>query len=491
MERDREPAGERRARLLVHGRARGSRGQQYKYVVRGGAGELWRNDPYAREVIHSNGPSAIVDGAYEWGAQSAYGMPPWDELVIYQIHAGTFNDAPGGGPGTFDTMIPKLDYLSETLCVNAVQLLPAAEFPGGSSLGYNPSHIFAIEREYGGPAAFQRFIRAAHEHGVAVILDVVYNHLGPHDLDLKRFDGWWDPDHPDGIYFYDGERLSTKWGAPRPDYGRGEVRQFLRDNALYWLEALRVDGLRVDGTNYMRTIDNDWRDLPDGWSLMRWINDEIHWRFPWKLTIAEDMQGNPWITAKSGQGGAGFDAQWDARFVHPVRETLAAMWDQERDLGRLENAAIPEAFPRGFTTADLLHRFGQDRTRDGHLVSDLLEILPQGGRFENVSAMLEDIADRQAAALRTTEAANLAIMSAFGLEAGVEQVAAASVETFKSIPPDARVALSRAGIATLGKLATASPQETARALEAAGLKGYSAGDVAEWTGAAKVLTKVR
>jgi predicted flap endonuclease-1-like 5' DNA nuclease len=82
-------------------------------------------------------------------------------------------------------------------------------------------------------------------------------------------------------------------------------------------------------------------------------------------------------------------------------------------------------------------------------------------------------------------------MSAFGLEAGVEQVAAASVETFKSIPPDARVALSRAGIATLGKLATASPQETARALEAAGLKGYSAGDVAEWTGAAKVLTKVR
>jgi 1,4-alpha-glucan branching enzyme len=105
----------------------------------------------------------------------------------------------------------------------------------------------------------------------------------------------------------------------------------------------------MDGTNYIRTIDNDWRELPDGWSLMQWINDEAHWAFPWKLTIAEDMQGNPSITAGTGLGGAGFDTQWDARFVHPVRETLAAIWDEERDLRRIEAA--------------IYHRYGADAFR--------------------------------------------------------------------------------------------------------------------------------
>lgn len=313
-------------------------GQQYLYVIRSGTGELlWKNDPYACETVHSDGNSVIVDMRFAWSAQeSNYGMPSWDELVLYEIHAGTFNDQAGGGPGSFDSIIARLDYLRDALSVNAVLILPSAEFVGGNSLGYDPCHLFAIEREYGGPHAFQRFVRAAHERGIAVILDVVYNHMGPGDVDLKRFDGWWDGEHPDGIYFYDTARIATPWGGPRPDYGRPEVRQFLRDNALFWLESFHVDGLRFDGSNYIRTVDNDARHIPDGWSLMQWINDEVDGRFPWKLTIAEDMQDSPWITARTGAGGAGFDTQWDAHFVHAVRGLLAVPWDEQRSLGNLE-----------------------------------------------------------------------------------------------------------------------------------------------------------
>jgi 1,4-alpha-glucan branching enzyme len=310
-------------------------GQQYLYVM-AGAQKLWKCDPYALATENSNGNGIIVDPAFDWN--EGFGMSAWDELVFYELHAGTFNDSAGGGPGSFDSMIGKLDYLRERLSVNAVIVLPAAEFMGGISLGYNPSHLFAIERDYGGPAALQRFVRAAHERGIAVILDVVYNHLGPGDLDLRCLDGWSDADHPDGIYFYDRARIGTPWGGPRPDYGRPEVRQFLRDNALHWLDMFRLDGLRVDGTNYVRTINNDERQLPEGWSLLRWINDEIDWFVPSKLTMAEDMQNNPWVTERTGAGGAGFDTQWDADFVHGIRRTLALQWDEERDLSTVADA---------------------------------------------------------------------------------------------------------------------------------------------------------
>ncbi len=311
--------------------------QPYKFVLRHGGEEVWRNDPYAREVTNSNGDSVIIDPAFEWGDQNGYTMPPWDELVIYEMHAGTFHDSPGGPPGTFDNVIQKLGYLANELNINAIKVLPAAEFPMGHSLGYNPAHLFAVEREYGGPKALRRLVRAAHEHGIAVIMDVVYNHLGPSDLDLNRFDGWWQASHPDGIYFYDRERIVTPWG-PRPDYGRHEVRRFLRDNALYWLEEFQIDGLRFDATAYVRTIDNDSRHIEAGWELMRWINDEINAKQPWKLSIAEDLQSEARVTAPTWAGGLGFDSQWDAGFVHPVRRNLAMIHDAERDLGAIAAA---------------------------------------------------------------------------------------------------------------------------------------------------------
>jgi 1,4-alpha-glucan branching enzyme len=140
------------------------------------------------------------------------------------------------------------------------------------------AHPFAVESIYGGPDALKRFVKAAHEHGIAVLVDVVYNHFGPSDLDLWQFDGW-SENGKGGIYFYNDHRSQTPWGETRPDYGRGEVRQYLRDNALMWFEEYHADGLRWDMIVYIKSIDgnegNPANDIPEGWSLMQWINVEI------------------------------------------------------------------------------------------------------------------------------------------------------------------------------------------------------------------------
>jgi 1,4-alpha-glucan branching enzyme len=312
-------------------------GQGYKFVVRNGKTTLLRIDPYARSVTSSVGHGLIEAPAHE---DHAFEIASWNRLVIYEMHVGTFQRSEAGVAGTFDDAIRRLGHLKK-LGINAVQLMPAMEFAGDISWGYNPAHIFAIESSYGGPEAFRNFVRAAHAVGIAVILDVVYNHFGPSDLDLWRFDGWGEADKG-GIYFYNDWRAETPWGDTRPDYGRPEVRQFIRDNALYWLDEYGIDGLRFDMTLYMRTVKGDEAEdgdaLEDGWSLMRWINEEIARYFPGRITIAEDLRSNDAITARPEDGGAGFGAQWDAKFVHPIREALIAADDADRDMHAVARA---------------------------------------------------------------------------------------------------------------------------------------------------------
>src|SRR5437899_1622989 len=113
------------------------------------------------------------------------------------------------------------------------------------------------------------------------IMDVVYNPFGASDLDLWRFDGWSDWNHNGGIYFYDNDRAHTPWGDTRPDYGRPEVRQYIRDNALFWLNKYRIDGLRFDSVSNIRSVNG--RDLPDGWSLLQLINNEIRSTQSWAI----------------------------------------------------------------------------------------------------------------------------------------------------------------------------------------------------------------
>ncbi|WP_310392264.1 alpha-amylase family glycosyl hydrolase [Hymenobacter sp.] len=318
-------------------------GAEYKFHLTSQGREFTRNDPYARQMTNSAGSSVVHDPHFDWG-DDEFHMPAWNELVIYELHVGTFN-APGADQvGTFLSVAEKLPYLRD-LGINCIELLPATEFPGSRSWGYNPACPFALESDYGGPVAFKELVKQAHQHGIAVVLDVVYNHFGPGDLDLWQFDGWHENDGG-GIYFYNDWRAHTPWGDNRPDYGRPEVRRYIRDNALMWLQDYRCDGLRADAIAFIRNVrgeENPGADLPDGWSLMRWINEEIDQTMPWKITIAEDMRGNAGITASVANGGQGFDSQWDSSFVYPVVAALTARDDADRDM-RAVAEAISESY---------------------------------------------------------------------------------------------------------------------------------------------------
>ena len=319
-------------------------GDEYRYLIHSPVHwkltPLSRIDPYARKVTNSKGNGIVYDRkALDWGGDN-FKMASWNELVIYEMHVGTFHVKAEGHPGTFDSAVEKLPYLKE-LGINAIEVMPIMEFSGDFSWGYNPAHPFAVESMYGGPDAFKLFVKAAHEQGIAIILDVVYNHFGPGDLDLWRFDGW-SENKKGGIYFYNDHRSQTPWGETRPDYGREEVRQYLCHNALMWFEEYHVDGLRWDMVAFIASIDgnvgNPVNDIPEGWSLMQWINMEIQRLFPGKISIGESMRDNPWVTKDVGAGGAGFNAQWDAEFVHAVRQAVIARDDTSRDLGAVSKA---------------------------------------------------------------------------------------------------------------------------------------------------------
>jgi len=311
-------------------------GDQYKYEITGGGRTFQRIDPRVREVTNSVGNGIVHNPNFDWQGDD-FQMPAWNELVIYETHVGTFFRDGKEGVGTFADYSKKFNYLQK-LGVNALQIMPIAEFAGDFSWGYNPAHPYAIETGYGGPVGFQTFVREAHKAGFAVILDVVYNHFGPSDLDLWQFDGW-SENEKGGIYFYNDHRSTTPWGDTRPDYGRGEVRSYIRDNAMMWLEDYHVDGLRYDMTLYIRSVDASGRqEIPEGWSLTQWLNREIHSFKSSAITIAEDLQNNNYITKSDADGGAGFSTQWDANFVHPIRDVLTQVDDASRDMNKVRDA---------------------------------------------------------------------------------------------------------------------------------------------------------
>ncbi|EWT00947.1 1,4-alpha-glucan branching protein [Intrasporangium oryzae NRRL B-24470] len=316
-------------------------GDEYQFLIRNGDTHLHRIDPRARAVTNSVGNGIVYDrGAFDWHGD-AFVLPPHHELVIYETHIGSFVSE-NGDRGHLGGLLGKLGYLRE-LGINAVELMPVAEFAGDYSWGYNPADPFAVESGYGGPDLLKTFVREAHKSGIAVIVDVVYNHFGPSDLALWQFDGWSENDKG-GIYFYNDDRASTPWGDTRPDYGRPEVREYIHDNALMWVEEFHVDGLRFDATLYIRTIDGPGTDLPEGWELMRSLTSTIHERHPGTILIAEDLQGDPAITTAE-DGGAGFDAQWDSGFVRSIRDMLSAVDDGERSMGALAEALVGHEDP--------------------------------------------------------------------------------------------------------------------------------------------------
>ncbi len=312
-------------------------GAQYKFYLKRGTQTLWKNDPRARDLVSSVGNSIVYNpNAYAW-QNASFAAPTWDKMVMYEMHVGTFGtSASGFPPATLDQCVAKLDHLVE-LGVNVIALMPVCEFPTDRSWGYNGSYPYAVESAYGSPDDLKEFVDAAHTRGIAVTCDVVYNHIGPSDMDMWQFDGW-SQNGLGGVFFYNDYRSYTPWGDTRPDFGRGEVRTYLRDNAMMWLNEFRMDGLRVDGTKYIRRVGQDGPDISDGWSLLQWINNDIDAVAPQKLIVAEDMDVSHWITKTTGAGGAGFDSQWDSSFYPQLRGAAITPNDADRNMYSVRDA---------------------------------------------------------------------------------------------------------------------------------------------------------
>lgn len=324
-------------------------GQQYQFAMKDYHGnKQQKNDPRARLLTHSDGNSIIYDDDHDW--QSHDFVPaPIHQQVIYELHIGTFAKPDADTAGTFATAIDKLDELHD-MGITCIELMPVNEFAGDTSWGYNPAYPFAVETAYGGPEGLKQLVDAAHQRGMSVILDVVYNHLGPSDLDIWQFDGWHE-NNKGGIYFYNDYRSATPWGDTRPDYGRPEVRQYFIDNALMWLNEYRLDGLRMDMVPYMRSVsgvDDGSDDIEEAYTLIRQLNEHIHSQCANKLTLAEDLHSHHFIT-DALPDGCGYTAQWDAGFVHPVRQTLTAGDDNTVALEPVEQAVLHTYSGRPFS----------------------------------------------------------------------------------------------------------------------------------------------
>ncbi len=256
--------------------------------------------PWQPDGIH--GRSRVVDHeTFAW-TDAEWAPPSLGEAIIYELHVGTFTSA-----GTFDAAIAQLDHLID-LGVTHVELLPVNEFSGSRGWGYDGVDLYAPHHAYGGPEGLKRWVNACHERGLAVLLDVVYNHLGPVGNYLSRF----------GPYFTN--RYGTPWGEALnfdgPD--SDEVRAFMIDNALMWLRDYHFDGLRLDAVHAI--LDTSAVHFLEQLSeRVDQLATEL--KRPLNL-IAESDLNNPRLLWPRNSGGCGMDAQWSDDFHHALHALL-------------------------------------------------------------------------------------------------------------------------------------------------------------------------
>lgn len=270
----------------------GCAGDRYRYVL-DGAGPF--PDPASRaqpDGVH--GASLVVDPrAYRW-SDGSWKCPPLRDLVPYEIHVGTFTPE-----GTFRGVIGKLPYLRE-MGINAIQIMPVADFPGGRNWGYDGVALYAPARCYGSPDDLRALVDAAHAHGLAAILDVVYNHFGPDGNYLGAYSR-----------FYFNEARHTPWGASLnlDAEHSGAVREFFTSNAACWIDEFHFDGLRLDATHAI--LDESERHL------LAQLADTAHQRGA--FVIAEDERNLATLIAPDGHG---IDAVYADDFCHTVQVAL-------------------------------------------------------------------------------------------------------------------------------------------------------------------------
>lgn len=274
-------------------------GTLYYYRLDGGTEKPDPASHFQPDGVH--GPSEVVSGNFQWRDASWSGIGLRD-YILYEIHVGTFT-----GPGTFEAVIPYLDDL-KNLGITAIELMPVAQFPGSRNWGYDGVYPYAVQNSYGGPAGLKTLVDACHARGLAVVLDVVYNHLGPEGNYLPLF----------GHYFTD--RYRTPWGPAINFDGRDsdEVRRFFIENALYWIKEFHIDALRLDAIHAI--VDPSARPFLE--ELGAAVHEEAE-RLQRKVyVIAESDRNDSRIVRERTQGGYGLDAQWSDDFHHALHTLL-------------------------------------------------------------------------------------------------------------------------------------------------------------------------
>ena len=299
-----------------------------------------RPDPASRsqpEGVH--GPSAVVTERFSWDDPDWSG-PALADYIIYELHVGTFTSE-----GTFEAIIPHLDYLAD-LGINAVELMPIAEFPGARNWGYDGVYPFAAHHSYGGPAGLKKLVNACHRRGLAVVLDVVYNHLGPEGNYLGEF----------APYFTD--RYQSPWGPALNFDGAysDPVREFFIENALYWLDDCRIDALRLDAVHAI--LDHSpITFLEDLASAVKRAAERSGRRM---LLIAESADNDARLLRPRERGGYGLDGQWNDDFHHALRTLLAGeRAGYYEDYG--EFSQLAKAYRDGFIYTGEYSRFRKRR----------------------------------------------------------------------------------------------------------------------------------
>jgi maltooligosyltrehalose trehalohydrolase len=260
-------------------------------------------DPRSEWQPHGvNGPSRLLDHAdFHW-TDGSWQPPLLTDAVVYELHVGTFSPE-----GTFDGVVGKLDQLVE-LGVTHLELMPVHEFPGERGWGYDSVDLYAPHHSYGGPDGLKRLVDACHRRGLAVLLDVVYNHFGPYGNHLPRFGP------------YSTEQYQTPWGGAVNLDGPGsdQVRRFICNNTLNWLRNYHFDGIRLDAVHAL--VDLSARHL------LEQLADEVSQLATELgrplLLIAESNQNDPSIVRSSALGGYGLDALWNDDFHHALHVTL-------------------------------------------------------------------------------------------------------------------------------------------------------------------------
>jgi maltooligosyltrehalose trehalohydrolase len=288
---------------------------------------LERPDPASKfqpEGVH--GPSQVIDPNFVWEELHWSGIL-FSHYVVYELHVGTFT-----AQGTFDAIVVHLDELKD-LGITAIELMPVAQFPGERNWGYDGVYPFAVQNSYGGPDGLKRLIDACHQRGLAVILDVVYNHLGPEGNYLQDF----------GHYFTN--RYCTPWGTAinydGPD--SDEVRRFFIENALWWVTEFRVDALRLDAVHGIFDF-SALHILQELASAVHEQADRLNRRI---YVIAESDLNDVRLLRSPELGGYGLDAQWNDDFHHALHTLLTGeRTGYYKDFGRLQDLA--KAFAEGF-----------------------------------------------------------------------------------------------------------------------------------------------